>query len=222
MSSYLSRRQVEKLLEPIHPGRVGKDGKGFSHVEAWEMRAVMNRLFGFARWSQEVLDQQLIFEQAEERSNGKFAWTVAYRSLVCVKICAPDDGEVLAVYTEGAVGDAQNQPVRADAHDLALKTSQSQAFKRAVTNLGDIAGLSLYNNGSLRPIVGQTFVMPPAIEQEKRAAVEPPEPDHDEPLDVHAGLPVEPPDRDYDEAAIQALADEGLIDAGTSNRQRLS
>ena len=50
-------------------------------------------------------------------------------------------------YTEWAAGDATN-PTLADAHDQAIKTAESQAFKRCAVNLGDQFGLSLYKNGS--------------------------------------------------------------------------
>lgn len=174
--SYLSKAQVDKMLEPINPNRVGRNAKGFAHVEAYEIRATMNRLFGFARWSEEVVSQELVFETSQVllKKNGKKepipgteydAWTVCYRSVVKLTVCAPD-GTVLAVYTEGATGDSSNQPSRADAHDNALKTSQSQAFKRAAANLGDICGLSLWGKGSMRPIVYATLHYPFTDEQE--------------------------------------------------------
>lgn len=159
----LADAQITQLLKPINPSRVGTDGKGFSHVEAYEIRAHLTRIFGFARWSEEVTDQALIFESSEPRKNKKgddyTAWTVAYRSMVRLTIHGPD-GETLAVYTEGATGDASNQPSRADAHDLALKTSQSQALKRAAANLGDQFGLSLYRRGSTEALV-RGLILPP-------------------------------------------------------------
>lgn len=155
MSSYLTTEQVEWLLRNINPKRVGKDGKGHSHVEAWEIRAHLNRVFGFARWSEEVVSQDLVFE--EQNAQGK--WTVCYRSVVRLTVNAPD-GTVLATYTEGATGDAKNYPSRADGHDMAVKTSESQAFKRAAVNLGTAFGLSLYQNGSLNDIVLTTLVRP--------------------------------------------------------------
>jgi len=174
--SYLDPQQVTVLLRPIRPYRVSQDGKGFSHVEAYEIRAHLNRVFGFARWSAEVLDQQLVFEDQVEKTSKEGrkypAWTVCYRTLLRLTVHAPD-GSVLATYTEGATGDSPNNPSRADAHDMALKTSQSQALKRAAVNLGDQFGLSLYNGGSLRPLVGQTIApvvvtnedtVPPAVD----------------------------------------------------------
>lgn len=154
MSNYLNARQVEELIGAINGNRVGKDGKGHSHVEAYEIRAHLSRIFGFARWSADLLDFRQVYEDGD---GGK--WTVCYVATVRLTVCA-SDGTVLATYTEAATGEAKNQPHRGDAHDLAVKTAESQAFKRCAVNLGDAFGLSLYRKGSLAPLVKGTLVMP--------------------------------------------------------------
>ena len=40
---------------------------------------------------------------------------------------------------------------------MAVKTAESDALKRAAINLGTQFGLSLYNNGSLKDVVGATL-----------------------------------------------------------------
>ena len=52
-----------------------------------------------------------------------------------------------------ATGSANNLPSRGDAHDFAIKNADSYALKRAAKDLGDQFGLSLYNKGSLEPVV---------------------------------------------------------------------
>ena len=146
----LRANQVEQLLKGINPSRVGKDGKGFAHLEAWDVRAHLIRIFGFAKWSQELIELEPIFETSIEK-DGKTRWTVAYRATVRLTIYTGDLED--AVYTEAAVGDSQNNPSRADAHDMAIKTAESQAFKRCAINLGDQFGLSLYNNGGTSSVV---------------------------------------------------------------------
>jgi Rad52/22 family double-strand break repair protein len=169
MAGYLSDEQLAALLGPIKPHRVSKDGKGFSHVEAYEIRSHLSRIFGLARWDEEVISQDLVFESAS--SGEKPKWTVCYRSLVRLTVRAAD-GTHLATYTEGATGDATNMPSRADAHDMALKTSQSQALKRCAVNLGDQFGLSLYNKGSYSPLVRLSLVgMPVAADAEVDAHI---------------------------------------------------
>lgn len=124
----LTNEQVKALLDPIDPSRVGKDGKGFSHVEAWDIRKRMNQIFGFTGWSADVIAMELVYEAPDEK-NGKSRFSVGYRAQCRVTV-----GD--ATYTEWAAGDAIN-PTRADAHDQAMKTAESQAFKRCCVNLGD-------------------------------------------------------------------------------------
>lgn len=152
----LTNEQITELLKPIDPDRVSTDGKGFAHVEAWDVRRTMNQIFGFARWSAETLRMELVSEREVMTRQGKPAWNVIYRAQ-----CAVTIGDSFAgggMYAEWAAGDATN-PVLGDAHDQAIKTAESQAFKRCAVNLGDQFGLSLYNDGSrdatVREIVGQ-------------------------------------------------------------------
>lgn len=156
MSSYLTPEQHAKLLEGINAGRVGKDRNNRSHVEAYEIRAHLNRIFGFGRWSQRVTAMEQIFEHVDGNRV-----TVAYRAQVQLDVYA-EDGTPLAVYSEWATGDAPNFPMtsRADAHDFAIKTAESQGLKRCAMNLGDQFGLSLYKGGSLSPLVFKTLVAP--------------------------------------------------------------
>lgn len=164
-ADYLTETQVAQLLRAINPRRVGTYEKNaklkLAHVEAYELRAHLNRILGFARWSEDVLDQQFVFHREEERqgNNGPYTMhTVVYRSIVRLTVCAPS-GKTLATYTEGATGDATGSTL-ADTHDQALKTSASQAFKRCCANLGDQFGLSLYAKGSRAALVKQTLLMP--------------------------------------------------------------
>lgn len=148
----LSTKQREQLLKGINPSRVGKDGKGFAHLEAYDVRAHLIRIFDFCNWSSELVNLELIFEtEGKSEKTGRTVWTVAYRATVRLTINNEDFD--CAIYTEAAVGDSTNNPSRADAHDMAIKTAESQAFKRCAINLGDQFGLSLYNNGGTAPVV---------------------------------------------------------------------
>lgn len=167
--------QRAQLLRAINPSRVGTDGKKFSHVEGYEIRAHLNRLFDFTGWSAETLKMELIFES--ENAQGK--WTVAYRAQLRLIVD-------IAVYTEWATGDCNNFPSRADAHDMALKTAETQALKRAAANLGDQFGLSLYAKGSKEALVKGVI----GFEQKPAA----------EGVDSHITKP-QPPERQVEAAA---------------------
>lgn len=154
--TYLSDEQVAQLLRPINPKRVGSRD-GMSHLEAYDVRAHLDRIFGFARWSSDVLDVTKLYEEQTTTKAGKPAYAVAYRATVRLTVCAPD-GTVLATYTECATGDGVMPDFkRSDAHDFAIKTAESQALKRCATNLGDQFGLSLYRKGSLAALVGRVL-----------------------------------------------------------------
>ena len=144
----MNEKQREQLLKPINESRIaqrkGGGGRMLSYLEAWDVKAHMIRVFGFGKWSWTVSSADLVYE--EER-DGK--WDVAYKVIGSILI----DG---AVYSEAAVGSAR-LPSRGEAHDMAVKTAESDAFKRAAINLGDQFGLSLYNNGSTRPVVTTTL-----------------------------------------------------------------
>jgi recombination DNA repair RAD52 pathway protein len=147
-----------------------------SHLAAYDVRAHLNRVFGFARWEGEVVESWQLFEEVDGekkwnpekrgRNGSTYAgWddnrkvSVGYRVRYRLVVKAPD-GTELARYTEEGTGDANNFPgtKRADAHDFAVKTAESQAMKRCAINLGDQFGLSLYRNGSTEPVVTVTLV----------------------------------------------------------------
>ncbi|MGW0681845.1 Rad52/Rad22 family DNA repair protein [Streptomyces sp. NPDC002754] len=156
--------QRDYLLRPLDARRVRQDAKGFNHLEAWDIRRTLLRYFGFGGWSY-TNDTQLVreIEHPAATTDGRSRWTVIYRTKLRLEIFDPH-GNRLAFFEEYAAGDAANQKSLGDAHDQAIKTSESQALKRAATNLGDGLGLSLYDgggrlldNGTVQPVVQATL-----------------------------------------------------------------
>lgn len=173
--TYLNDEQVKLLLKPIHPRRV-RVRDGMSHVEGYDIRAELTRVFGFCRWSSEVLEQAALCERETktktytdkktgEQKGGHPAWYVVYRSRIRLKVHAPD-GTLITFYDGSHVG-ASTHPDFGEAHGNALTNSETYALRRAAINLGDQFGLSLYNKGSLDAIVRWTLVRP---EQEADAS----------------------------------------------------
>lgn len=158
--TYLSDEQVSLLLKPIHPNRVA-NLRGLSYIEGYDCRAELTRVFGFGRWSEETLDQQLICERETTTSKGGKAWYVVYRTRVRLTIHAPD-GTYLTFFDGAHVGESTH-PVQGEAHGNALTNSQTYALRRCAINLGDQFGLSLYNKGSLEPVVRWTLVRPESV-----------------------------------------------------------
>ena len=157
--TYFTDEQVNLLLRPIHPRRVlMRDG--MSYVEGYDIKAELNRVFGFGRWSVDILSQDLICETETKTRNNKDAWYVVYKTSLRLTVCAPD-GAAVARYEESHVGESTH-PVRGEAHGNALTNSWTYALKRCASNLGDQFGLSLYGKGSMDALVRWTLVRPEA------------------------------------------------------------
>jgi hypothetical protein len=146
----LTEQQVAFLLQPISGKRV-RNLRGMSHLEAWDVRRQLIRIFGFEGFTIETQSLDLVAER-ETKAGDRSRWTVVYRAQVRLTVKAVD-GQTLTVFEDAAAGDAVNQPSLGDAHDLAMKTALSQALKRCAVNLGDQFGLSLYNDGSQDAVV---------------------------------------------------------------------
>ncbi|HLU96523.1 MAG TPA: Rad52/Rad22 family DNA repair protein [Thermobifida alba] len=151
-------------MRGIAPDRV-QVHRGNSHLEAWDVRRSLTRIFGFGGWADQTLELACIRE-AKERDGTTLRWTVAYRAQVRL-IVRTTDGRVLTSFDDTAVGEAARQPAYGAAHDQAAKTAVSQALKRCAANLGDQLGLSLYRDGDLSPVVLWSAAHPPPGSEEE-------------------------------------------------------
>ena len=153
----LSTDQVNFLLKPLNPARV-RQSQGNSHLEAWDIRRHLLRVFGWGGWDFHVVECTCISERSKWNDDNPLVGrhTVVYRVIGRLTIKSAD-GTPLAVFEDGAVGDGINQPSLEAAHDFALKTAMSQALKRCAVNLGDAFGLGLYNGGRVEPVVGASL-----------------------------------------------------------------
>lgn len=147
----LTDEQTAVLLKGIAKHRV-QDRDGMSYVETWDIRAMMNRVFGFCGWSLiSTNPTRLVFErETTVGKDKKPGYRVAYMAELELIVHTPDGD---ARYAGTSIGEAVMPDYKVgDAHDMAAKSAESGALKRAATNLGDQFGLSLYR-GSLDPVV---------------------------------------------------------------------
>jgi recombination DNA repair RAD52 pathway protein len=150
LPSYLTARQINLLMMDLHESRVlSLDGN--SYLAQWDVRAMLTRVFGFGRWSDEGIETRMLFEEPTMTKGygdkpGKPAFKVCYIARRRLTVHAPD-GTPLASYEGTSVAD-QTMPdfKRGDCHDFAIKTAESGALKRAAMNLGTQFGLGLYGN----------------------------------------------------------------------------
>lgn len=148
----LTSLQLEGLHARIKTARVktrNQAGKTLSYVEAYDIKATLIKIFGYAGFSAECLDAQIIREYqappAGERTSPQ--WQITAKAVVRLTI-----HQTGATYTEYAVA-TNKQSDWGDAADTALKSAESDALKRAASYLGTQFGLSLYKDGSTDNII---------------------------------------------------------------------
>lgn len=143
--------QLTQLLAPLNPNRIAtltKSGSKLSYLEAWDIRAALNRVFGFANWSADLTESELIqLVEFKNATTGKTQWRCVARCTMRLTIHASG-----ATYTETAIAQ-QTGAQPGDVADFAIKTAESDALKRAAMNLGTTFGLSLYNKGATADVV---------------------------------------------------------------------
>ena len=182
----LTKEQYLVLLQPLADDRVasrrqGTSGPQLSYLESWDVKAHLTRIFGFGGYTSEVLEESLVYEAWREpwETPGKKAgdppvqhagqWQVAWK--VRLRLAVPQLAPG-GIYTEVAIG-SSSLPDRGEAHDMAVKTAESDALKRAAINLGTQFGLSLYNRGNRRDIIHHTLVAPAGVVQETTVVADP-------------------------------------------------
>lgn len=156
METPLTPEQLGALHADLHPARVAKRQSGnqqLSYMEAYDVKAMLIRVFGYAGFSADCLDARIIREEQvpQARDSNKLNWKITAQATV--RITIPQTG---ATYTETAIA-GNAQPDYTEAADTALKSAESDALKRAAIYLGTQFGLSLYDNGATRDIVRRVF-----------------------------------------------------------------
>lgn len=144
----LSVAQLRALHNNLNRERVA-NRQGMSYLEAWDVKATLIRVFGYAGFSAECLEARIIREeQVPQRENAsQMNWSVSAQATVRITI-----HQTGAVFTESAIAN-NKQPDWAEAADTALKSAESDALKRAAIYLGTQFGLSLYDSGTTADVV---------------------------------------------------------------------
>lgn len=159
----LTAEQWEELLAPLDANRVDTNDSGQSFLPHWDVRRRLINILGFGGYDLETLNLEKTVEA--KRADGVY---VVYTAQVRLTIKDPE-GRVVAQYDDAGAGGANGyfnpkpKDNRVDqAYHNAMTGALSQALNRCVNNLGDQFGLSLYNKGSIDPVVGSTLLDPAA------------------------------------------------------------
>ena len=170
--SILTEAQIRALGAPyIQASRV-KKLEGNSYLQAWDVKAMLLKVFGWGGFSTEVLNAEIV--QIREHAAGT-AGHVVRKETKWAKQGDPKTPQVIAqvtmrltlhnigpagqdvVHTETAVG-LNSQWDIGEACDTAIKSAESDALKRCAIFLGTQFGLSLYNAGDYADVVKRVLV----------------------------------------------------------------
>jgi hypothetical protein len=140
------------LMSPLNPARVSKRDN-MSYLEAWDVKASLIKVFGFGGFSSELIESEILDyrEQPQRNNPAKMNWKVTAKAVVRLTI-----HQTGAVYTEAAIAGSM-QPDITESMDMAIKSAESDALKRAAIFLGTQFGLSLYSNGRTGDVVQRVF-----------------------------------------------------------------
>lgn len=156
----ITQDQLAVLMKDLHPARVKRRSQGgstFTYLEAYDVKAMLIRVFGFGGFSAECIDHRVIdIDKSPAKDRQGKEYTKVVVSVTCtVRLTILQTG---AIYTETSAASQTGRDV-GDVLDFALKTAESDALKRAATYLGTQFALSLYRDGSMKEVV-QVVVAP--------------------------------------------------------------
>lgn len=145
--------QLVALHSNLNPNRVSRLQNGMSYLEAWDVKATLIRMFGYAGFSAECLEAKILrtAEIPQSKDDSKMNWAISAQATVRLTI-----HQTGAVYTESAIATSK-QPDWGESADMALKSAESDALKRAAIYLGTQFGLSLYDDGKTSDIIQTTL-----------------------------------------------------------------
>ena len=134
-----THHQLKKLATALDQNRVQhreQDGKTLSYVEGWFVIQEANRIFGFDGWDRQMVHFERCFERRSQEG-----FVCGYVARVAIRVRA----RTIEIVREGTgFGQAAAERL-ADAHERALKASETDATKRALATFGSRFGLMLYD-----------------------------------------------------------------------------
>jgi hypothetical protein len=154
----LSTKQVQALrrdLDQRHVRTRQAHGRELSYIEGWHAVAEANRIFGFDGWSRETLDCKCVLAR---EIRGSFV--AVYTAKVRISVQAQG---VTTIREGHGTGEGRGSSP-GEVHDIALKSAETDATKRALATFGKPFGLALYGNGKTEAPVRAALANPASVD----------------------------------------------------------
>jgi hypothetical protein len=129
-------KSLEAKLDAKHVRTRRAHDTTLAYVEGWHVIAEANRIFGYDAWDRHTLSTRCVWSGA---AGGQYG--AAYIAKVRIGVRAGP----LTITREGCGSGQAKAFTPGEAHELALKASETDATKRALATFGNPFGLALYD-----------------------------------------------------------------------------
>src|SRR5512146_3541086 len=129
-------RQLRAKLEARHVKTRKANGADLHYVEGWHVISEANRIFGYDAWDRRTVASKCV----SSSGNGQCQFA-AYTAKVRITVRAGD----ITIVREGSGAGEGSGLTPGQAHEIALKSAETDATKRALATFGNPFGLALYD-----------------------------------------------------------------------------
>lgn len=156
----LQIRSLTAKLKRRHVKVRENDGTRVAYVEGWHAIAEANRIFSFENWDRQTLAPTCHWTKQQNGETVCF-----YSTKVRITVRAGDTTTI----REGIGTGFGRSPQPEVAHDIALKSAETDATKRALATFGNPFGLALYDRDQAQVTKARSAIM----HRNKRRSSEP-------------------------------------------------
>jgi hypothetical protein len=130
-------RQLKAKLDGQHVKARKENGATLHYIEGWHAIAEANRIFGYDAWDRRTVATRCVWTEARGPH-----FLAAYTARVRISVRAGD----IVIVREGCGTGEAKATTPGQAHEIALKTAETDATKRALATFGNPFGLALYDS----------------------------------------------------------------------------
>jgi hypothetical protein len=129
-------RQLKAKLDSHHVKARKENGATLHYIEGWHAIAEANRIFDHDSWDRQTVATRCVWTEARGPH-----YLAAYTARVRISVRAGD----IVIVREGCGTGEAKASTPGQAHEIALKTAETDATKRALATFGNPFGLALYD-----------------------------------------------------------------------------
>jgi Rad52/22 family double-strand break repair protein len=129
-------KSLEAKLDSKHVKTRQVQDTVLNYVEGWHVIAEANRIFGYDAWDRQTITTHCVWSGMANRHHA-----AAYAAKVRIAVRAG----AITIIREGCGSGEARGLTPGEAHELALKTAETDATKRALATFGNPFGLALYD-----------------------------------------------------------------------------